>query len=93
MEGREVKALMDSGCSKSVVLASLVSTQLKRTSEVMIANGTKVSCYCDIVVNLLVRGMALQVRCLALQKPTKGYRDDNWYGYYWKPRRRTDYEG
>ena len=43
LDGKEVKALIDLGCSRSVVLASLVSKQLRKTDEVMIANGTMAS--------------------------------------------------
>ena len=67
LDGKEVKALIDSGCSRSVVLASLVSKQLRKTDEVMIANGTMASCYCDIVVDLLIRGISLKIRCMALK--------------------------
>ena len=58
---------MDSGCTQTIILASLNRGPLGRADRVTVANGTSVVSLGTSEVRLLIRGVELRIRCLVME--------------------------
>lgn len=72
VEGRRVRALVDSGCSTTVLAVGVVGQCKKNSMSLMAVDGREIKCWGTAEVELTVENVRVRVQALVLEKVIDG---------------------